>query len=116
MVLPGAEHGQLTGKPSCVGLGRAARIMSEQNRKYVTKEIGKLLSEIWRIKCLAEPGVRPAAPHHQEARRHACGCPGAAARENREAVARDVPDLFAPDRHHFNLDLRILWQCSRLKS
>jgi hypothetical protein len=29
--------------------------------------------------------------HHQEARQHACGCPGAAAGENREAVAIDVP-------------------------
>ena len=28
--------------------------MTEQNRKYVTKEIGKLLSEIWRIKGLSE--------------------------------------------------------------
>jgi hypothetical protein len=28
--------------------------MTEQNHKYVTKEIGKLLSEIWRIKGLAE--------------------------------------------------------------
>ena len=28
--------------------------MTEQNRKYVTKEIGKLLSEIWQIKGLAE--------------------------------------------------------------
>jgi hypothetical protein len=28
--------------------------MTEQNRKYITKEIGKLLSEIWRIKGLAE--------------------------------------------------------------
>ena len=28
--------------------------MTEQNRRYVTKEIGKLLSEIWRIKGLAE--------------------------------------------------------------
>ena len=26
--------------------------MTEQNRKYITKEIGKLLSEIWRIKGL----------------------------------------------------------------
>lgn len=32
----------------------AARQMNEQNRKYVIKEIGKLLSEIWRIKGLAE--------------------------------------------------------------
>ena len=28
--------------------------MTEQNRKYITKEIGRLLSEIWRIKGLAE--------------------------------------------------------------
>ena len=28
--------------------------MTEQNRKYITKEIGKLLSDIWRIKGLAE--------------------------------------------------------------
>jgi hypothetical protein len=28
--------------------------MTEQNRKYVQKEIGKLLSEIWRIKGLSE--------------------------------------------------------------
>ena len=28
--------------------------MTEQNRKYITKEIGKLLSEIWRLKGLAE--------------------------------------------------------------
>jgi len=28
--------------------------MTEQNRNYVKKEIGKLLSEIWRIKGLAE--------------------------------------------------------------
>ena len=28
--------------------------MTEQNHKYITKEIGKLLSDIWRIKGLAE--------------------------------------------------------------
>jgi hypothetical protein len=28
--------------------------VTEQNRKYVQKEIGKLLSEIWRVKGLAE--------------------------------------------------------------
>ena len=28
--------------------------MTEQNRKYITKEVGKLLSDIWRIKGLAE--------------------------------------------------------------
>jgi hypothetical protein len=33
--------------------------MTEQNRKYVTKEIGKLLSEIWRIKGLAEQEYGP---------------------------------------------------------
>jgi hypothetical protein len=31
--------------------------MTEQNRRYVNKEIGKLLSEIWRIKGLAEAAV-----------------------------------------------------------
>jgi hypothetical protein len=28
--------------------------MTEQNRKYIKREIGKLLSDIWRIKGLAE--------------------------------------------------------------
>ena len=28
--------------------------MTEQNRKYIIKEIGKLLSETWRIKGLSE--------------------------------------------------------------
>jgi hypothetical protein len=28
--------------------------MTEQNRKYIKKEVGKLLSDIWRIKGLAE--------------------------------------------------------------
>jgi len=28
--------------------------MTEQNRNYVKKEIGKLLSDIWRVKGLAE--------------------------------------------------------------
>ncbi|MHB8118110.1 MAG: hypothetical protein ACYDHX_05205 [Methanothrix sp.] len=36
--------------------------MTEQNRKYVTKEIGKLLSEIWRIKRLAEQEYGPQHP------------------------------------------------------
>jgi hypothetical protein len=45
--------------------------MTDQNRKYITKEIGKLLSEIWWIKGLAKPGVWPAAPDNQEARQHA---------------------------------------------
>ena len=33
--------------------------MTEQNRKYIKKEIGKLLSEIWRIKGLAEQEYGP---------------------------------------------------------
>ena len=33
--------------------------MTEQNHKYVTKEIGKLLSEIWLIKGLAEQEYGP---------------------------------------------------------
>jgi hypothetical protein len=37
-------------------------------------------------------GVRGAAPHHREARQHACGCPGAAAREDREAMKFRPPD------------------------
>jgi hypothetical protein len=36
--------------------------MAEQNRKYVTKEIGKLLSEIWRTKGLAEQEYGPMHP------------------------------------------------------
>jgi hypothetical protein len=36
--------------------------MTEQNRKYVTKEIGKLLSEIWRIKGPAEQEYGPKHP------------------------------------------------------
>jgi hypothetical protein len=31
-----------------------SNIMTEQNHKYLQKEIGKLLSEIWRVKGLAE--------------------------------------------------------------
>lgn len=36
--------------------------MTEQNRNYVTKEIGKLLSDIWRIKGLAEQEYGPQHP------------------------------------------------------
>ena len=36
--------------------------MIEQNRKYITKEIGKLLSDIWRIKSLAEQEYGPQHP------------------------------------------------------
>ena len=36
--------------------------MTEQNRNYVTKEVGKLLSEIWRIKGLAEQEYGPQHP------------------------------------------------------
>ena len=33
---------------------QAGEFMSEQNRKYIMKEVGKLLSEIWRIKGQSE--------------------------------------------------------------
>ncbi|MGV8128102.1 MAG: hypothetical protein ACP5PV_12970 [Methanothrix sp.] len=36
--------------------------MTEQNRRYVNKEIGKLMSEIWRIKGLAEQEYGPQHP------------------------------------------------------
>ncbi|MHC1686954.1 MAG: hypothetical protein AB9879_04515 [Methanothrix sp.] len=36
--------------------------MTEQNRKYVMKEIGKLLADIWRIKALAEQEFGPSHP------------------------------------------------------
>jgi len=36
--------------------------MTEQNRRYVNKEIGKLLSEIWRVKSLAEQEYGPQHP------------------------------------------------------
>ena len=36
--------------------------MNEQNRRYVNKEIGKLLSEIWRVKSLAEQEYGPQHP------------------------------------------------------
>ena len=35
--------------------------MTEQNRRYVQKEIGRLLSDIWRIKGLSEQEY---GPHH----------------------------------------------------
>jgi len=48
--------------------------MTEQNRKYILKEVGKLLSEIWRIKGLAEqeygsnhPITRKLSSMHAEA-------------------------------------------------
>ena len=50
--------------------------MTEQNRRYVTKEIGKLQSEIWRIKGLAEqengpkhPITKKLASMHEEAQK-----------------------------------------------
>ena len=36
--------------------------MTEQNRKYITKEVGTLLSDIWRIKGLAEQEYGPQHP------------------------------------------------------
>ena len=40
--------------------------MTEQNRSYIKKEIGKLLSDIWRIKGLAEQEY---GPHHSIAKK-----------------------------------------------
>ncbi|NPV63603.1 MAG: hypothetical protein HPY61_13445 [Methanotrichaceae archaeon] len=40
--------------------------MTDQNRKYIKKEIGRLLSEIWRIKGLAEQEY---GPNHQITRK-----------------------------------------------
>ena len=52
--------------------GRAGGIMTEQNRRYVNKEIGKLLSEIWRIKGVAEQEYGPQHPITKKlARMHA---------------------------------------------
>ena len=36
--------------------------MTEQNRKYIMKEISKLLSDTWRIKGLAEQEYGPQHP------------------------------------------------------
>ena len=36
--------------------------MTEQNRNYIKKEIGKLLSDIWRIKGLTEQEFGPNHP------------------------------------------------------
>ena len=50
--------------------------MTEQNRRYVNKEIGKLLSEIWRVKGLAEqeyglehPIAKKLASMHEDAQK-----------------------------------------------
>ena len=53
--------------------------MTEQNRNYVKKEIGKLLSDIWRIKGLAEQEYGPQHPITKKLSQHACGCSGIAA-------------------------------------
>lgn len=36
--------------------------MTEQNRNYIKKEIGKILSDIWRIKGLSEQEFGPSHP------------------------------------------------------
>jgi hypothetical protein len=41
---------------------QAGGLMTEQNRNYIKKEVGKLLSEIWRIKDLAEQEYGPQNP------------------------------------------------------
>ena len=40
--------------------------MTEQNRRYVNKEIGRLLSESWRVKSLAEQEYGPQPPINQK--------------------------------------------------
>lgn len=39
-----------------------SRLMTEQNCNYIRKEIGKLLSDIWRIKGLSEQEYGPNHP------------------------------------------------------
>ena len=50
--------------------------MTEQNRRYANKEIGNLLSEIWRVKSLAEqeyglehPITKKLASMHEDAQK-----------------------------------------------
>ena len=43
----------------CLRENGAALTMTKQNLRYVNKEIGKLLSEIWRVKGLAEQEYGP---------------------------------------------------------
>lgn len=54
--------------------------MTEQNRNYIKKEIGKLLSDICGSRA-GRAGVWARAPHYQEAGRHACGCADTVAAE-----------------------------------
>jgi hypothetical protein len=42
--------------------GGGRGIMTEQNRRYIKREIGRLLSDIWRIKGLAEQEYGPQHP------------------------------------------------------
>jgi hypothetical protein len=40
----------------------AGGLVTEQNRNYILKEVGKLLSDIWRIKGLSEQEFGPNHP------------------------------------------------------
>jgi hypothetical protein len=56
----GKNASAVLGYGVCVLVGAA--FMTEQNRNYIRKEIGKLLSEIWRIKGLSEQEYGPQHP------------------------------------------------------
>ena len=55
--------------------------MTEQNRNYIKKEIGKLLSEIWRIKGLSEQEYGSNHPITKKANQYAQGYPSVVAGE-----------------------------------
>jgi hypothetical protein len=64
--------------------------MTEQNRKYVTKEIGKLMAEIWRIKGLAEQEYGPQHPITKKLASMHADAQGLL-QENREAMSYRAP-------------------------
>ena len=56
-----AVAGRRNANVKCAG-GLRTDTMTEQNRRYIMKEIGKLLSEIWQIRAMAEQEYGPAHP------------------------------------------------------
>ena len=85
--------------------------MTEQNRKYVTKEIGKLLSEIWRIKGLAEqeygpqhPITKKLASMHEDAQK-LLGFTTEAALHSPEALSKMLDICVTPQ----DLEEMVLW-------
>ena len=65
--------------------------MTEQNRKYVTKEIGKLLSGIWRIKGLAEQEYGPQHSITKKLASMHADAQGLLQEKNREAMSYRAP-------------------------